>query len=202
MEGAARRQDTIYYRCNARTLVPGSATAMAHPQQIYLREDLITLHVNRWIGSLFDPIHRAETITRLLEADDSTVQVHEHVDRLRDRVTAAETVMERLRKALDAGWDPVELRERYNAAVAEKRSAEAALAAVSTEQGLSREELETYVDQLGDISRAFGTAEPEELSELYSSLRLSLTYHAKQIVEVGVDFLADRVDKYRVRGGT
>lgn len=75
MEGAARRQDTIYHRCNARTLVPGSATAMAHPQQIYLREDLITPHVNRWIGSLFDPIHRAETITTLLEADDSTDQV-------------------------------------------------------------------------------------------------------------------------------
>jgi hypothetical protein len=62
--------------------------------------------------------------------------------------------MEQLRKALDAGWDPVELPERYNSAVAEKRSAEAALAAVSTEQGLSREELETYVDQLGDISSA------------------------------------------------
>lgn len=99
-------------------------------------------------------------------------------------MTAAATVMEKLRKALDAGWDPVELRERYNAAVAEKRSAEAALAAVAIEQGLSREELETYVDQLGDISRALDAAEPEELSELYSSLRLSLTYHhMKQIVE-------------------
>ncbi|TDO44831.1 hypothetical protein EV651_13114 [Kribbella sp. VKM Ac-2571] len=40
MEGAARREDTIY----------GSATALAHPRQIYLREDLITPHVNRWIG--------------------------------------------------------------------------------------------------------------------------------------------------------
>ncbi len=41
MEGAARRQVVIYYRCNARTLVPGSATALAHPPQIYLREDLV-----------------------------------------------------------------------------------------------------------------------------------------------------------------
>jgi ribosomal protein L34E len=31
MEGASRRRDTTYYRCNARTLVPGSAIAGAHP---------------------------------------------------------------------------------------------------------------------------------------------------------------------------
>ncbi|WP_442914352.1 zinc ribbon domain-containing protein [Kribbella sp. NBC_00709] len=71
MEGAARRADTIYYRCNARTLLPGSATATAHPQQIYLREDVITPPIHRWIGSLFDPMHRGDTITALLDADDS-----------------------------------------------------------------------------------------------------------------------------------
>jgi hypothetical protein len=43
---------------------------MPHPQQIYLREDLITPQINRWSGALFDPIHRNETITALLEADD------------------------------------------------------------------------------------------------------------------------------------
>ncbi|WP_132195146.1 MULTISPECIES: hypothetical protein [Kribbella] len=59
--------------------------------------------------------------------------------------------------------------------------------------------METYVDQLDDISRDLDTAEPEELSELYSSLTY---HHVKQIVEVEVDPLADRVDKYRVRGGT
>ncbi|MGW7682967.1 recombinase family protein [Kribbella sp. NPDC054772] len=77
MEGAARREDTIYYRCNARTLVPGSATALAHPPQIYLRVDLITKPINRCIGSLFDPIHRDETISALMEADESADQVLE-----------------------------------------------------------------------------------------------------------------------------
>jgi hypothetical protein len=66
MEGAARKEDTIYYLCNARTLVPGSATATAHPQQIYLREDVITPPIHHWIGSLFDPMHRGETIAALL----------------------------------------------------------------------------------------------------------------------------------------
>ena len=104
---------------------------------------------------------------------------------------------------LDAGWDPVELRAQYNAAVAEQRAAETALAAAPDESRVSREELEAYVDQLGNAARALGRAEPEELAELYSSLRLSLTcHHVELIVEVEVDPLADRVDKYRVRGGT
>ncbi|TCC25393.1 hypothetical protein [Kribbella speibonae] len=94
MEGAARREDTIYYRSNARTLVPGSATAMDHPRQIYLREDLITPHLNRWIGRLFDPIHRSEPITALLEADDSADELRDQIERLRDPVAAAETVLE------------------------------------------------------------------------------------------------------------
>ncbi|MEV5961490.1 hypothetical protein AB0L70_06975 [Kribbella sp. NPDC051952] len=41
------------------------------------------------------------------------------------------------------------------------------------------------------------------MSELYASLRLSLTYHhVEQILDVEVDPMADRVDKVRVRGGT
>jgi hypothetical protein len=72
-----------------------------------------------------------------------------------------------------------------------------------TEKGLSREELETYVARLGSVARALDTAALEELSELYSSLRWSLTYHhSEQIVEVEVEPLADRIDKYCVRGGT
>ncbi len=53
------------------------------------------------------------------------------------------------------------------------------------------------------MAQALDRAEPEHLSELYSALRLSLTYHhAEQVVDVEVDPLADRVDKLRVRGGT
>lgn len=69
--------------------------------------------------------------------------------------------------------------------------------------GLTREELEAYVDRLGDVAQALNSAELEELSEIYSSPRLSLTYHhTGQIVDVEVDPLADREDKLRVRGGT
>lgn len=203
MEGAARHKEVKYYRCNARTLVPASTTALAHPLQIYLREDLVTKAINRWIGELFGPLNRQVTIDLLLEADDSSARRDEHVARLRDRVAAADVVMGRLQRALDAGWDPGELREQYNAAVAEKRAAQAAITQAPTEAAMSREELEAYIDQLGDMARALDRAEPEERSQLYGALRLSLVYHhVDQIVDVEVDPLADRVVKSRVRGGT
>jgi hypothetical protein len=95
------------------------------------------------------------------------------------------------------------LRDQYNLAVGEKRAAETALATAPQEAGISRDELERIIISLGDMARALDRAEPEQLAELYAALRLSLTYHhAEQIIDVEVDPLADRVDKYRVRGGT
>ncbi len=99
MEGATRRKDTTYYRCNASMLVPGSTTALAHPSQVYLREDLVTPAVNRWIGQLFDPVNRNETVKALLAADDSGERHFRRVAEQRDRI-AAEVAMERLRRAL------------------------------------------------------------------------------------------------------
>lgn len=53
------------------------------------------------------------------------------------------------------------------------------------------------------MAKVLDKAQPEEVSELYASLRLSLTYHhVEQIVDVEVDPVGDRVDKVCVRGGT
>jgi hypothetical protein len=107
-----RHGETIHHRCNARTLVPESATALAHPHQVYLHEDLVTIAMNRWIGQLFDPLHRQVTIDALLEADDSVDRHAEQQAQLRDRVAAAEVLMCRIQRTLGAGWDPAELREQ------------------------------------------------------------------------------------------
>ena len=62
------------------------------------------------------------------------------------------------------------------------------MAAAPDECRMRGEELEAYLDQLGNVARGLDRAEPEELAELYSSLRLSLTYyHGEQIAEIEVD---------------
>ncbi|GAB2652066.1 hypothetical protein [Kribbella swartbergensis] len=87
--------------------------------------------------------------------------------------------------------------------MAEKRSAEQALATTENDQGISREELESLIDRLGDMAQALDRADREQLAELYAAMRLTLRYdHVEKTVDVEVDPLADRVDKLRVRGGT
>jgi hypothetical protein len=113
-----------------------------------------------------------------------------------------EVGMGRLQKALDAGWDPAELREHYNARLLQ-RSMRRRWPSLSSprETVLSRPELEAYIDQLGDTGKALYRTQAEERRQLYESLRLSLIYHqADQIVDIEVDQLADRVDNYRLRG--
>jgi predicted dinucleotide-binding enzyme len=103
MKGAARHKEVKYYRCNARTLVPESPTTLAHPLQIYLREDLVTTALNRWTGELFGPLNRQITIDLLLAADDSSARREEHVAQLRDRRRGGRVVVGRLQRALDVG---------------------------------------------------------------------------------------------------
>ncbi|MFF1819724.1 hypothetical protein ACFVWG_20660 [Kribbella sp. NPDC058245] len=152
---------------------------------------------------MFDPLHLEATIEALVVDDDLESDRGAYVEELRGRVRAAKVTMGRARKALEAGWDPAELRDIYNAAAAEKQVAERALAALPEQQSLSRDQLVTYVDQLGDVGRALDAADPAELSALYEALKLGQTYnYADQSVGVEIDPLADRVAKYRVRGGT
>lgn len=68
LEGTPRHERT-YYRCAARTLAPGSPVLADHPKNVYLPEHAVLAPVNEWIGRLFDPEHREQTIDQLLAAD-------------------------------------------------------------------------------------------------------------------------------------
>jgi Recombinase zinc beta ribbon domain len=68
MEGTSRGL-RIYYRCAARSIVPGSAVLATHPKIVYLPESAVVEPLNAWIGGLFAPDHREDTVCRLLDAD-------------------------------------------------------------------------------------------------------------------------------------
>ncbi|MFI6676732.1 hypothetical protein [Kribbella sp. NPDC050470] len=97
--------------------------AAVHPANVYLREDHLTRKVNAWIATLFSPEHLAETAEALAAVEEDHESAFVPV-RLAQRIEAAEAAMARLRRALEAGWDPAALTEQYNAAVADKRAAE------------------------------------------------------------------------------
>nr|MBA3489164.1 hypothetical protein [Longispora sp. (in: high G+C Gram-positive bacteria)] len=90
---------------------------------------------------------------------------------------------------------------QYNAAVAEKRALEADLAALQSDTGLSRAEIETMVDQVGLIVDALNGAGSEELAAIYQALDLSMNYHHEERV-IDIKIEVPHVVKFRVRGGT
>jgi hypothetical protein len=95
--------------------------------------------------------------------------------------------MEKLRKALDAGWDPGELREQYNAAAAQKRSAEAELSAVKVPERVSAEGIRKMVQELGDMTVALDQADASDMRSLYEALGLQVSYnHETRSAEVAM----------------
>jgi hypothetical protein len=69
-------------------------------------------------------------------------------------------------------------------------------------QELTRQDIETMIDSIGDIGAALTEAEPQNLTALYDTLRLQMVYDpSSQVVDVTVQ-PDGRVNNARVRGGT
>jgi hypothetical protein len=83
--------------------------------------------------------------------------------------------------------------------VAEKRAAEAMLAAIEPSQQLTAPETPEMIAELGDVARELDQADREDLAELYDALGLAITYgDAQTRADV---FISPRGYKC-VRGGT
>jgi hypothetical protein len=61
MQGTTIRK-SVYYRCTARTLAPGSPALADHPRTVNVREDHILGPLNKWIGSVFARENVDETV--------------------------------------------------------------------------------------------------------------------------------------------
>ena len=77
---------------------------------------------------------------------------------------------------LDAGADPVTVTNWINTTTAERAEAERELANASRLERLTREEISTIVDELGNLSAVVRTADPKSKADLYGRMGLRLTY--------------------------
>jgi hypothetical protein len=154
-----------------------------------------------WISGLFSPENLDDTVAALADASDEDPTAGAAVA-LKRRIAAAQSAMDRLQRALEAGWDPEALTGQYNAAVVERRAAEAAFAALEPSDRLTAEEIRGVVAELGDMREVLDRANRRDLAELYRALSLSISYdHEKRGAVVSIS-PAMRVVKVGVRGGT
>jgi DNA invertase Pin-like site-specific DNA recombinase len=199
MEGTPRSTRT-YYRCAARTLVPGSPALDGHPKNVYLPETAVLGPVNEWIGQLFARENRDETVRALL-ASGSAGGDTARVEQARRRVSEAEIRLRRLQGAISAGVDPAALVEALNEAQAQRAATRAELASLPAAHGVDHAEVEATIDYFSDIGRSLNRADPARLEELYKALRLEMVFdHEKRAVDVVIR-PARRVSEC-VRGGT
>ena len=173
MEGT-RRDNRVYYRCAARSIVPGSPILATHPRNVYLPER------RRGADQRVDrqPVREGapgDTVRRMLDADAGKTATARGKAAAR-AVAEAEQRLRRLQSAIEAGVDPAALVEPINRAQQEVDAARAELQHNPTVQTLSRAEIDAMIDYLGDVGSAFNRAEPAHLEELYGSLCLEVIY--------------------------
>lgn len=104
-----------YYRCAARSIVPGLPILHAHPKNVHLPEAAVLEALNAWIGSVLDPARRDDTVQRVLDSVAGRPADAQAVAAER-KLAEAETTLRRLQAAVEAGADLAALIEPLNRA--------------------------------------------------------------------------------------
>ncbi|WP_319461363.1 hypothetical protein [Micromonospora sp. RTP1Z1] len=81
------------------------ANQVAHPSNVYLREDALTDPLDTWLASAFTPHRIAQTITAMADAQPLD-QPPALATAAQAIITECDAELERYRAALDAGADP------------------------------------------------------------------------------------------------
>ncbi|MFG1770700.1 recombinase family protein [Nocardia salmonicida] len=174
MQGELLR-GSVYYRCKASTLAPGSPKLHDHPRTVNLREDHLIGPVDTWLAKLFDREHLDTTVAALLEAhNDGDNDARRTV--LQDKIRQAQTKITRHLAAVEAGVDPQVVVEALNAAQAEKASAEMEINNLPRIERLTEVEIRKLVESFGDVRLVLANGTSAQKQELYDALKLQVQY--------------------------
>jgi DNA invertase Pin-like site-specific DNA recombinase len=199
MEGTPRETRT-YYRCAARTMVPGSPALVGHPKNVYLPEAAVLDPLNKWLDGLFDRTNVDRTVAALVASQDAGQGAGQR-DAAKRRLSEAEAGLRRLQEAIVAGVDPAALVEAVNEAQAQRAAARAEVENAPTSGGIDAAEVYAMIDSLGEVKQKLSRADPTQLEDLYDKLRLEMIYDAEARA-VDVTIQPTRRGSKCVRGGT
>ncbi len=197
---AATIRNTIYYRCLARTIAPGSPVLTAHPRTVNVREDHVNDPLNDWIMQAYDRDHINQTVAAIVAANPRLIAARSQRTRAVAKLKDADKRLRRHRAAIEAGVNPVALVEPINAAEAEGAAAKAELENLPEPSQVTAAEIYARIDMIGELGTSLSSAQPERLNKLYDAIGLELRYAPdEQRVHVSTTL---RVANECVRGGT
>ncbi|WP_407659357.1 hypothetical protein [Jiangella rhizosphaerae] len=168
--------DEAYYRCRY-PQEDALANTIDHPRNIYLAERDVLPRLDDWLAQAFAPTRLETTIDQLYEAQDDQPSTTDDADAV---LADCDAKLARYRQALEAGADPAlvatwtaDVQARKAAALARKRSRR-------RQQRMTRAEIETLVDALGNLHTVLSAADPNDKAEIYRQLNLRLTYRPEK----------------------
>ncbi|WP_347177121.1 recombinase family protein [Parafrankia sp. EAN1pec] len=154
------------------------ANHVEHPRSVYVREELIVPHLDRWLARAFTPPQLPATIAALTAAQDDDTGISLDTDRTQARrtITDCDAKLERYRLALEAGTDPTLVARWTAKANTERAAAQARLRPTTGRRRMTEQEISDIVAAAGDIVAVLADADPSDKAEIYTQLGLELTY--------------------------
>ncbi|TDD62798.1 recombinase family protein, partial [Actinomadura rubrisoli] len=114
-----------YYRCRFPEEY-GLANKVAHPRNVYVREDHLLPELDRWLSRVLAPHRITETIRAMNQAQLPT-STESAAEQARNKIKECDTKLERHRAALEAGGNSVTIARWVAETEAQKTAAEAQL---------------------------------------------------------------------------
>ena len=165
-----------HYRCGFPAEYAGAA--QKHPDWYYLRESLVTEHLDAWLLSVFDPKNLDTAVAALSAAqtpDDGTVARAETARRV---VKDCDARLAKYQSALEAGADPAVVAGWIKEVEGDRLHAERELAsAAGAAQPLTEAEIRALVTSQRKVLRSLAKAAPEQRTTIYAQTTgLRITY--------------------------
>ncbi len=170
--------DAAYYRC-VFLREYAAKNKIDHPRAVYLREDQLIPHLDRWLASKFGPAHLPGTIAELDQARD-TGQHDQTATQTRADIADCDAKLRQYRAALEAGTDPALVTTWIAEIQARRTLAEARLRDNPQPRRMTREEITNMVNALRDIMNVLAQADPADKAEIYAQMGLTLTYQPEE----------------------
>ncbi|MCA1674836.1 MAG: recombinase family protein [Actinobacteria bacterium] len=181
MQGQQTKQ-TLYYRCRFSTEY-ALANKIHHPKNVYLAERELLGPLDDWLATSFAPHRLADTIEAMyhaqpdIDADPAALAAGQVIKECDEKLT-------RYREALEAGTDPKLIAAWTTEAQARRAEALTRSRATTGRRRMTRDEIQSLVEALGNIRTVLADADPDDKAEIYQQLGLRLTYQpGKHLVQ-------------------
>jgi len=184
-----------YYRCR----YPAEyalANRIGHPKTVYIQEAEIVPALDTWLAQVFGREHIEETLDALLAAQSYPVADDARLATGRRTLAECHVKLERYRAALEAGADPAVVTTWIREVTEFRQRAEREMRSAAPATGWHREDLRALIEATADLVPVLRTADATRKAELYGTLGLDLTYHARErrvTVEAELDMCRVRV---------